>query len=641
MSSHPDYLDLLNPPQRTAALATEGPVLIIAGAGTGKTKTITYRMLHLMRQGIPGWQILGITFTNKAAREMRERVSQLAAGADSLPLLSTFHSLGVRILREFGHHVGLPKGFAILDTDDSTAIIRDIIKKEGLDPKSDEPKRFRDVISKWKNDGLTVEEVASSAGSARNSVIAKIWRAYEERKQQDKALDFDDLLLTTLKLLQKHEIVRTALQNRWRYVHIDEYQDTNRVQYDLARILVEQHQNLCVVGDIDQSIYSWRGARVRTMLEFERDFPGTTMIALEQNYRSTKTIVAAAEAVIEKNTARLPKKLFTENSDGDAISCLAALTEYDEARFVATESQKLIEAGVAAKDIAVLYRMNFQSRAIEEALLARTIPYHVTGTRFFDRAEVKDILAYLQLAYDMDSRVALKRAIVSPRRGLGPAALELIFSDQVDRLPPKQRQSYKDFMDSIKLLGDIAETSDVAETVRKTLEVSGLYKQLKEEGSEGEERAKNLEELVSLGAHYPGVGRDSLRAFLDDAALYAGKDELADQPAGVHLMTVHASKGLEFDYVFIVGLEQGMFPSERSGFAASVEDREEERRLFYVALTRAGKRLFVSYALSRTLFGSTTFQAPSQFLSDIPTDLVKQESGGTDPFAGVRTVYLD
>jgi DNA helicase II / ATP-dependent DNA helicase PcrA len=639
--SFPSYLDTLNPQQRVAAVTVDGPVLIIAGAGTGKTKTITYRMHHLMQSGTPGWRILGITFTNKAAREMRERVTHLAGfGAESVPLLCTFHSLGVRILREFGEHLGLKKGFSILDTDDTVSMVRGIMKQQDVDTKTLEPKRVRDLISKWKNDGLTVDEAGATARNARDEVVTRIWRTYEEQKTYEGALDFDDLLLSTLKLLQTVEEVREKLQSRWQYVHIDEYQDTNRVQYDLARLLSAKHGNLCVVGDIDQSIYSWRGARVRTMLEFERDFPGTTVVSLEQNYRSTKTIIAAAEAVIKKNTARLDKTLFTENKDGELVDLLAALSEYDEARHVASETQKLVEAGVAPADIAVLYRMNFQSRTIEEILLAKSIPYHVTGTRFFDRAEVKDLLAYLSLAYDPENLTAIKRAIVSPRRGLGPAALELIISGRSEQLPPKQKQTYTDFANVIDILHTFASENELAETVRKALDLSGLYEQLQQGPAEDKERAKNLEELVSLAVHYPGSGLDVLRAFLDDAALYAGKDELADAAGGVSLMTVHAAKGLEFPYVFIIGMEQGIFPSERMGAASSVEDREEERRLFYVALTRAKEKLFLSYALSRTLFGSTTFQAPSSFLADVPTELT-QSIGNSAGISGISTVYLD
>ena len=614
------FLDGLNEKQKEAALHRDGPLLIVAGAGAGKTKTITHRIAHLIESGVPARTILAVTFTNKAAGEMRERVRGLLhnSSARGEPLLTTFHALGVRLLREFHAEAGLERSFTIWDRDDSMRAIKAACERFGIESP---PRGILSAISRHKGDGITAGEFAERASSFRERTVAQVWREYEKALQEESALDFDDLLVRTLALLrQKHEVL-SLLQNRWTYLTIDEYQDTNAAQYEIARLLAGERQNLCVVGDIDQNIYSWRGANIEHLLGFEKAFPGTKVVLLEQNYRSTRTILTAANAVIEKNRRRVPKNLFTDNAVGEAIAIFGGRNEIDEAWFIAASCADLIEKGTKHSEIAVLYRENFQSRAIEEALLAAGLPYRVLGTRFFDRKEIKDTLSYLRAALNPQSKADLARIVGVPPRGIGKVTLEKMLTGQEEVLAPAARAKVAAFRQSIVKITHACVTLPTSEAVRYTVEESGIQRMLESQGDEGRERLENIRELVNLATRFDSLDpREGVEKLLEDAALQSDQDELDKEVEAISLMTVHASKGLEFDAVFVTGLEQGLFPSIRENDTS--RDEEEERRLFYVALTRARKRVFLTYASERMRWGSREYTIPSEFIDDIDSRLV-------------------
>lgn len=612
------YIESLNERQKEAVLHTEGPLLIVAGAGAGKTKTITHRMAHLMESGVPGRAILGLTFTNKAAGEMRERVRTLVADKGGIPFLTTFHALGVRLLREFAAQAHLPRHFSIWDRDDSVRALKSALEELGM--KEQSPRSMLSRISRLKGDGVVLAEYASAALGFREKAVARAWEAYEKRLRAEEALDFDDLLVCSLRLLQESPDVLSLLQNRWTHITIDEYQDTNAIQYEMARLLAGERKNICVVGDIDQNIYSWRGADIAHLLSFEKSFPGTKAIVLEQNYRSTRTILSAANSVIVKNTRRLPKHLFTENATGEPLLMYAAGNETDEAWFVAQTTQGLLERGVRPADIAVLYRDNFQSRAIEEAFLQVSIPYRVLGTRFFERKEVKDVLAYIRAALNKKSIVDVSRIIATPPRGIGTSTLAKMLRGEESSLPPAAQKKIAAFRDTLAHIAQAAMTLPASETVRYVLEVSGLETMFKKAGDEGEERLQNVRELLNLAVRYDHANPpEGVEQLLEEVALASEQDSLDASAGAVSLMTVHASKGLEFDAVFITGLEQGLFPSTRED---EERDPEEERRLFYVAVTRARKQVFLTYARERMKYGSREHTLPSEFLSDIDERLI-------------------
>lgn len=612
-----DYLEGLNEPQRSAVLHTEGPLLIIAGAGAGKTKTITHRIAHLIAQGVPPRQILAVTFTNKAAGEMRERVRALIPEGRGVPLLATFHSLGVRLLREFSEQAGVPRNFAIWDRDDSQRALKRILG-EGS---SLSPREVIARISRAKGIGLTAREFTERAQNFRDKDIARAWEAYDKALRDEGALDFDDLLCRPLQLLREHADVRELLQKRWAYITIDEYQDCSAAQYEIARLLAGEKKNLCVVGDTDQNIYSWRGADIEHLLGFETQFPGARVILLEQNYRSTRTILSAANSIIEKNRRRKPKTLFTENGTGEAISLFAAQNEMEESWFVAAKCQELIEGGVKPSEIALLYRENFQSRTLEEALLHFGVPYRVLGTRFFERKEVKDVLSYLRASLNEKSSIDLARAASTPPRGIGKTTLEKARAMGDDSLTGAARAKMQSFRTLLARIKEAIQQVPASEAVRFAVEVSGMEGLYKKDNEEGEERLENIQELVNLSTRYdyaePPTGIEQL---LEEAALQSDQDELREDIAAVSLMTVHASKGLEFDAVFITGLEQGLFPHAVQG---DTRDPEEERRLFYVALTRARQRVFLSFAAERMKYGSREGALPSEFLGDIDERLIE------------------
>lgn len=621
------YLDGLNERQREAVLHIDGPLLIAAGAGAGKTKTITHRIAHLIEQGVHARHILAVTFTNKAAGEMRDRVRKLVPQGKGSPFVSTFHSLGVRLLREFHMEAGLERGFSIWDRDDSIRAIRQSLEKRGVE-KQYPPKYILSIISRKKGDGISRESFVADAKTERDRLTADIWDEYERRLREEGALDFDDLLFRTLSLLRDNERVRSLLQDRWRYITIDEYQDTNAAQYEIARLLTGENKNICVVGDTDQNIYSWRGADISHLLGFEKTFPGTKTILLEQNYRSTRTILKAANDIIEKNTRRIPKVLHTDNPAGEALTLYSAQNEVDEAWFVAGVAREMLERGEKAGEIAVLYRENFQSRALEEAMLAHDVPYRVLGVKFFERKEVKDTLSYLRAAMNPLSRIDIARVAGVPARGIGAVTVQKMLSGKESELKGAVAAKVASFRTTLSQIQHAIRTLPASEAVRVAFEASGMEKMYSQGNEEDRERRDNIEELINLSTRYDHLTPpEGIEHLLEEAALQSDQDELQDEAnerGAVALMTVHASKGLEFDSVFITGLEQGLFPSTRE---SGERDSEEERRLFYVALTRARIRLFLSFARTRLKYGEREYTTPSEFLEDIDERLLRPLSG--------------
>lgn len=623
------HLNTLNPKQREAAETIDGPLLIVAGAGAGKTKTLTERIIHIILSGVSPSKILAITFTNKAAKEMRERIEQKIAlhHIEEVPLVTTFHRLGGLIIRENAHLVGLTKHFSICDEDDARSIIRACMRELSIDPKTLDPKKVKHIISGSKMRGLSPDDLFQNAGSDTEDTASRIWKLYEAKLRQGGSLDFDDLIVKAVKLLQTNESVRTTYQKKFEYIHVDEFQDTNEMEYDLVKLLVGTLRNLCVVGDTDQNIYGWRGAKIKNMIHFERDFPGTHVVILEENYRSTGYILEAANSIIQKNTVRVPKNLFTQRGMGDKLIRYEAFDEKDEASFIAREAGKLIASGIPAEEIAVLFRANFQSRIMEEAFLLAEVPYRVIGTHFFERAEVKDILAYIRASLNTESLPDIKRSIANPRRGIGEASIAKLFAGRKDEISGKTRLALDMYFQTLGKIKEATLRERPSALIRYVLEISGLKEAYQEEGEQGYERIENVGELATLASLYDSLPiGDGVLAFLEDAALRSDQDALTDAPEGVRLLTVHASKGLEFRVVFVVGLEEGLFPHERSSRAPRIEDAEEERRLFYVALTRAKEKLYLTHASARTIFGSRTITVPSEFLFDIPEELIELHS---------------
>jgi len=644
-----DYLASLNDKQKEAVLYTEGPLLIVAGAGAGKTKTLTHRIIHIIHQGISPSSILAVTFTNKAAKEMRDRVlallenpthgtSFLKAQTGEVPFVSTFHALGVHIIKENAHLIGLTKHFSIADEHDALVIIKDAMKARDIDPKQYEPRKIKSIISRSKGDFITVDIFSQNSKSALQSVVAVLWRDYERALKSEKMLDFDDLLLETVLILKKYPEIKHMYQERWKYIHIDEYQDTNEVQYELTKLLVGKDENICVVGDTDQNIYSWRGANIKNMLHFEKDYPNAKIILLEQNYRSTKNIIEAANSVIIKNQYRMPKNLFTDNTVGEPITVYEGYDEQDEASYVASTINELTQH-VDPSKIAILYRANFQSRVLEEALLSRQIPYQVLGVKFFERKEIKDVLSYIRAAYNKEGLSDIKRIINTPTRGIGKVTLLKLFANQFSELPKAMQIKINLFYDLLLDIKEYADTHMPSETVKYVIQKSGLEAELSKGTSDEQERLENMKELVTLATRYDLLPNNlGLEKLLEDAALSSDQDTLMhSKGTGVRLMTVHASKGLEFKYVFITGLEQDLFPHTMNG-TKTKEDAEEERRLFYVALTRAEHKLFLSYASMRTIFGMKQINTPSEFIYDIPEHLTEFQQGHSG--SRERVVYL-
>ncbi len=619
--------------QKKAVLKTEGPLLIVAGAGAGKTKTVVHRIAHIVEGGVAPSKILAVTFTNKAAKEMRERTIALLEGNTisfdrrNVPFVSTFHSLGVFLLRRFGAYDGKNKRFTILDDGDTTSLIKEALQSMGLDPKQNDPRSLKSIISRCANAMQTPEDLMSESNPTYR-LAGRVWQKYVAEKQKQSALDFDDLLLQSVEMLEKNEEVRVWCQNTWHYVHIDEYQDTNEVQYRIAKALAGERKNLCVVGDSDQSIYSWRGANIKNILEFERDYPEAEVVLLEENYRSTKNVIGAANEIIKQNVHRQEKNLYTNKHDGEPISLYGAYDEVDEARFIVERCVEQIDKGVKTDDIAVLFRANFQSRVLEEAFLSYNIPYQVLGVRFFERKEIKDVLSYIRASLNPESLVDIKRIINTPARGIGKVTVAKIFAGEKDTLPAKTLISVNKFYDLLLNIREYIESHSVSEILKFVITETKMDVELKKDGEE--EKLENLEELVTLGLRYDHYeGTEGIEKLVEEATLMSDQDTMDNNKKetlpGVKLMTVHASKGLEFNTVFVTGLEHGLFPHER-GERLTGADAEEERRLMYVAVTRAREKLYLTYASMRTIYGMRDVRLPSEFISDIPDELLTRES---------------
>lgn len=615
-------LDGLNPEQKEAVETLSGPLLVIAGAGSGKTKTLTHRIANLILHGVRQGEILAVTFTNKAAREMRERLEKLIPGVN-LPFMGTFHGICVRILRYEAEAAGLSHDFVIYDADDQVSLIRRALKDLKLsDNKSLKPKSIQSIISSEKNQGVGPEEYALRAFYPNQQAIAKVFARYEEEKKKAGALDFDDLLLRTLELFSENVAVREKWQKRFRHILIDEYQDTNHIQYQLVKLLVGRERNICVVGDDWQSIYSWRGADFTNILNFERDFPGAKVIKLEQNYRSTGNILKASQKVISENKTRTDKVLFTEAGDGEPVEIESLSDEAAEARFVAMKIIGMKQNFYGFADFAVLYRTNAQSLAFEKAFIDFRIPYKIVGgVRFYDRKEVKDVLAILKLVVSGRDKVSFERVAKNVLSGIGEVSIAKVLAgiDVYAGADPLRDPSFQEVLKSAKaraglaqlaaFLCSVADGENAGEVVRRAVEHFN-FRSLTDDGTPAaEERMKNLEVLASNAAEY-----DALEDFLADASLMSSADEASGKDS-VTLMTLHAAKGLEFPVVFMVGMEEGLFPSTRC-----VDDEaglEEERRLAYVGMTRAMKKLFLTYAGSRYSFGMRNYNMPSRFLLEL------------------------
>jgi DNA helicase-2/ATP-dependent DNA helicase PcrA len=628
------YLEGLNDRQTQAVLATRGPVSVLAGAGSGKTRVLTTRIYHLIREGVAPNRILAVTFTNKAAREMRERVARLLGyhsvpppRSPEVPLIATFHGLGRELLERYGRAIGVPRHFSIFDRDDSERAIKQALKELDLDPKELPPRLVLARISAAKGEGMTREEFAASAAREhfRSRTIAQVWEKYDAYLAKEKALDFDDLIAKPVRLLEEHADIRELAQNAWDYIHIDEYQDTNALQAKLANMLSAKHRNLFVVGDIDQTIYTWRGATIDNLLSFDDTYPDAKVIVLEHNYRSTKNIVAAGNQIIEKNKKRKEKISVTDNAAGESIRIHISMTAEGEARWIAERARTLIGEGVPPEEIAVLFRTNFQSRALEESFLREGIPYRLLGTRFFDRKEVKDVLAWVRLALDPAREADRMRAVAAPPRGIGKTLLGKLVAGKRDELRGGELAKVEQFERLLAELFELSVHMPASEFVKCVIQKSGMEDTLAKGGEDDQERLENIKELATFATRYDGEpGQDGIAAFIADAALASDQDEMdrKNEKRGVTLMTVHAAKGLEFDIVFVTGLEEGLFPHE-SGEDDEDRDEEEERRLFYVAVTRARTRLILTLARVRRIYGADYISEPSSFLSDIDPKLTE------------------
>ena len=621
-----EILEGLNPAQRDAVQTMSGPVLILAGAGSGKTKTLTHRIANLIANGVLPSEILALTFTNKAAREMRERLAKLLGRENSfsfMPWMGTFHSICVKMLRIEAESVGLDKSFVIYDTDDRLALIKRAMKELQISDKSVKPKAAEAAISKAKNDGKMPDEMLADAYYPNQQQIARVYERYEDMRKKADAVDFDDLLLYVARLLRERKDIREKWQNRFKHILIDEYQDTNHIQYQIVKLLVNEERNICCVGDDWQSIYSWRGADFTNILNFERDFPGAKVIKLEQNYRSTQNILDAAQKVITKNTQRSDKTLFTEAGKGAPITIWQARDEQDEAKWVASTIRKMRRP---LSDFAVLYRTNAQSQAFERAFMDYRLPYKlVGGVRFYDRKEIRDIVAYLHLVVNPHDIISLTRVINVPTRGIGEKSVQKILEGDLGGLTAKTRGAYEKFVD---ILAGLREQNaagvgpaEIVEDLLRKIDYRGYLND--GDKLKAEERNENLTALIGEAGTY-----QTLDEFLADAALMSSSDEDAGKDA-VTLMTLHAAKGLEFPVVFLVGLEEGLLPHVRS-MDESVEDVEEERRLAYVGMTRAMQELFLSYANSRFMFGGRSYNFPSRFLQDLGYNPYGGKSALTD-----------
>lgn len=635
----------MNERQAEAVQTTEGPLLIMAGAGSGKTRVLTHRIAYLIDEKMVNpWNILAITFTNKAAREMKERAYALDPATQDT-LISTFHSMCVRILRRDADRIGYNRNFTIVDPGEQRTLMKRILKELNLDPQKWSERAVLGTISNAKNDLLDDRAYEAQASDMYSQVVAKCYKAYQQELRQSEAMDFDDLILMTLRLFDQNPDVLTYYQQKFQYIHVDEYQDTNQAQYQLVKLLASRFQNICVVGDADQSIYGWRGADMQNILDFERDYKAAKVVLLEENYRSTKKILQAANEVIVHNKNRRPKKLWTQNPEGQSLVYYRATNEQEEALFVAKSIRQLVlEEGKNYKNMAVLYRTNAQSRTIEEALMKSAIPYTmVGGTKFYSRKEIRDLVAYLNLLANLKDNISFERIINEPKRGVGPGTLtklrefaqlqglslfeasgELILSP----IKGKAAQALEDFAAMMNRLRQQVDNLSVTELVNALLDESGYRQNLEVQRTvEAQSRLENIQEFLSVTQSFDEgeaeegeTGLDRLGRFLIDLALSSETDEGEVEAAEVTLMTLHAAKGLEFPYVFLIGMEENVFPLSRA--SQEPDELEEERRLAYVGITRAEERLFLTNANSRLLYGRTSYNKPSRFLNEISAELL-------------------
>jgi DNA helicase-2/ATP-dependent DNA helicase PcrA len=655
-------LESLNQTQLDAVEHTQGPLLILAGAGSGKTRVLTHRVAYLIDQGLAApEEVLAITFTNKAAREMKDRVA-LLVGPDSRRMwVSTFHAFCARILRVHAEKLGYKREFSIYDGADQVRLVKRCIVELGKDPKRFNPRSFQAQISSAKNVLMAPDDFLRNTEGYIAENVAEVYDLYQRRLYENNAMDFDDLIMQSVALLELFPEVRERYQTRFRYIHVDEYQDTNHAQYRLVNILAAAHRNLCVVGDDDQSVYSWRGADIRNILDFERDYPEAKVVKLEQNYRSTQTILDAANAVVANNASRKAKALWTAGDEGDRIRVFAASDEYAEARFVVSEIERLVDAGTSPRDVSVFYRTNAQSRALEDVLVREGIPYQVVGgVRFYERAEIKDAMAYLSVISNPDDSGSLERIINVPKRGLGNTSVAKLQdyarkngislyeavseADAVD-LTGAAKKACRGVRELFEGLRVAALEVPPTEVIGAVLDESGYRRELEAEDTiEAESRLENLEELTNAAREYERVEPDpTLGGFLQEQALYSDSDSLGSEGGSVTLMTLHNAKGLEFSHVFVVGMEEGTFPHARS---LDEHNLEEERRLAYVGITRARETLTLTHARLRSSWGEREYRMPSRFLSEIP-DEYKSGSlaglanasgrGGWGMAGGVRT----
>jgi len=638
-----DFTKGLNPEQARAVLHTDGPLLLIAGAGSGKTRVLTHRMAYIAANFAQPYNILAITFTNRAAKEMKERVEQLMPRGAHDMWVSTFHACCVRILRRDIHHLGYENSFTIYDTDDSTRLMKFVIKEMNLNEKMYVPKAVLGEIGRAKDEMIGPEEYVKFSGGYRADTIGEIYKKYQKQLASNNALDFDDIILKTLELFDKFPEVLEKYAHRFRYIMVDEYQDTNTAQYNLVKKLASGHGNICVVGDDDQSIYGWRGANIRNILDFEKDFPGAVTIKLEQNYRSTSKILEAANAVIANNDGRKGKVLWTEADGGDPIKTHRAESDLAEADYIVDKIEQGVAKGQPRKDFAILYRTNAMSRVIEDKLVQRNIPYRIFGgLRFYERREIKDALSYMRAIANPLDDISIKRIINVPKRGIGDAAIEYFegvaneqgikFYEALRRageLTQNKARAAKigEFVSLIEELQQDAKNLTLGEFAKAVLSKSGYDKSIADEDeAQGTDRAANLAELVSKVAEFElaQVGEVTLPAFLEEVALVADIDALNENDDAVALMTLHSSKGLEFPTVFLPGLEEGIFPGYRAA-TGDKKEMEEERRLCYVGITRAREQLYITHAQRRMTNGETRYNLKSRFLEEIPMDLVEKD----------------
>ncbi|MDO1605215.1 DNA helicase PcrA [Lactobacillus sp. YT155] len=642
-----DLLSGLNKEQKEAVLTTKGPLLIMAGAGSGKTRVLTHRVAHLIEdENVMPWRILAITFTNKAANEMRARVNKLLGDKGEGVWISTFHALCVRILRRDAENIGFSRSFSIADPAEQRTLLKQILKEHNLDTKKFDPKSILAMISNAKNDLLSPTDYATNAKGPFEEAVAICYRDYQSELVNNQSMDFDDLIMNTIKLFEEHKDVLEKYQEQFQYIHVDEYQDTNEAQYRLVNLLGQKHLNVCVVGDADQSIYGWRGANMNNILSFEKDYKNAQTIMLEQNYRSTKNILGAANDVINYNENRKPKKLWTENDDGEKITYYRGQSESDEALFTIENIKKLCEEkSFTYNDFAILYRTNSQSRVFEEKLLSANIPYKIVGGhKFYDRKEIKDIMAYLRLIGNSADSMSFRRIVNAPKRGIGPTSvdkleafarehnwslLEAANNIELSSLPAKTRTTLGKFAQTITAIQTKLTTAPITEILEDTIDQTGYIDDLRAQDSlEARSRIENIEELLTVTKqfddHYEDDDSLRLENFLTELSLVSDQDDIEEEVNEVTLMTLHAAKGLEFPVVFLVGMEEGIFPLGRA--QADNSELEEERRLAYVGITRAENKLFLTNAHSRMLYGRTQANPPSRFLVEIEDKYLDQES---------------